>query len=86
MKDHGPGIDAENHSRLFQRFERISTRSGQVGLGLGLYIVHQITEAHGGTVEVKSAKGEGAEFIVKLPLRGDTGLSEHPSAEYVSKI
>lgn len=78
IKDYGPGIAAEDQIRLFQRFERVSTRSGQVGLGLGLYIVQQIAEAHGGGVKVVSDKGKGAEFIVRFPAKAGTGLSEHP--------
>ncbi len=78
IKDYGPGIPQEHQGRLFQRFERVSTRSGQVGLGLGLYIVHQIAEAHGGDVKVKSGQGEGAEFIVRFPAQDGKGLSAHP--------
>ncbi len=69
IKDSGPGIAAEDQNRIFQRFERITSRTGQVGLGLGLYIVQQIAEAHGGKVVLKSDKDQGAEFIVRFPAK-----------------
>ena len=77
IKDNGPGIAAEDHPRIFQRFERVSSRSGQVGLGLGLYIVQQIAEAHGGKVILKSEKDKGAEFIVRFPAKGGTSPLVH---------
>lgn len=56
--------------RMFQRFERASSARNHGGLGLGLYIVHQIVEMHGGSVSVESELGAGSRFIVELPLRG----------------
>ena len=54
--------------RIFQRFERAVSSRSYGGLGLGLYIVRQIVEAHGGTISVESTPGEGATFTVDLPL------------------
>ena len=67
--DHGIGIDPEDQSRLFGRFERLVSERHFGGLGLGLWIVRQIVEELGGRVTVTSAPGEGAAFVVRLPLR-----------------
>jgi signal transduction histidine kinase/NO-binding membrane sensor protein with MHYT domain len=66
VKDRGIGIAPEARKRIFERFERASSRNFG-GLGLGLYIVRQIVEAHGGTIEVESELGVGSTFTVKLP-------------------
>ena len=68
VRDRGQGIAPENHGRIFQKFERAESGSQISGLGLGLYIVREILEAHQGTIEVQSQLGEGATFIVDLPL------------------
>jgi signal transduction histidine kinase len=67
VRDNGIGIAAENHQRIFERFERAVSASEISGLGLGLYIVKKIVEAHGGDVGVESASGQGAAFTVTLP-------------------
>jgi len=66
VKDRGIGIAPEARKRIFERFERASSRNFG-GLGLGLYIVRQIVEAHGGTIGVESELGVGSTFTVKLP-------------------
>ena len=68
VRDHGMGIAPENHARVFHRFERAVTANEASGLGLGLYIVRQIAESHGGTICLDSAVGEGAKFTLTLPL------------------
>jgi signal transduction histidine kinase len=70
VSDDGPGIEAEHQASIFDRFWRPDdgrSRPGG-GSGLGLAIVRQIAEAHGGTVEVESTPGEGARFVLRLPL------------------
>jgi NO-binding membrane sensor protein with MHYT domain/anti-sigma regulatory factor (Ser/Thr protein kinase) len=67
VRDRGMGIPPEDRQRIFERFERAASRNFG-GLGLGLYIVRQIVEAHGGSIHVESALGEGSTFTVLLPL------------------
>lgn len=68
VKDQGIGIAKEHQTRIFERFERAISKSEISGLGLGLYIVKQIVELHGGTIRVESELGKGSQFIVDLPL------------------
>ena len=70
VHDSGIGIPEEAHSRIFERFYRAdnSNPDNINGLGIGLYVVQEITAMHGGTVEVTSIPGEGSTFIVLLPL------------------
>jgi signal transduction histidine kinase len=66
--DHGMGVPREAQGRLFGRFERaVPEALGIPGTGIGLYSVKRIMEAHGGTVELISALGEGSIFILNLP-------------------
>jgi PAS domain S-box-containing protein len=68
VADHGIGIAPELQPRVFDRFERGAVRTQKVsGLGLGLYIVRRIVEAHGGRVAVESQPGQGSRFVVELP-------------------
>jgi signal transduction histidine kinase len=75
ITDHGCGIGALDRARLFTRFGRGASASGRGGLGLGLYNVRRIVEAHGGRVGVASARGKGATFTVELPCEGPRGRS-----------
>jgi PAS domain S-box-containing protein len=69
VRDQGIGIDPSDQRQIFERFERAVSSRNYGGLGLGLYIVKRIVEAHGGTVRVESAPGAGAAFEVTLPLQ-----------------
>jgi signal transduction histidine kinase len=69
VADHGPGIPAEQATMVFEKFHRASASKNLGGLGLGLYIVKQIVERHGGSISVSSPPGEGAAFTVRLPMR-----------------
>jgi signal transduction histidine kinase len=71
VDDHGPGIPAEEHGRIFERFYRVGSELQREtpGVGLGLAIVRQVATAHGGRVLVRSAPGEGSCFTVELPRR-----------------
>ncbi len=66
VRDHGIGIAAEDHARIFGRFERATTNHG--GLGLGLWIAREVVEAHAGRVFFESAKGAGSTFTIELPF------------------
>jgi PAS domain S-box-containing protein len=67
VTDEGIGIDAADQERIFNRFEKVPSHGQSGGLGLGLYIVRRIVQAHGGRVLVRSAAGCGATFAVDLP-------------------
>ncbi len=69
VRDHGIGVEPAERGRIFERFERAVSARHYGGLGLGLYIVRRIVEAHGGTVSACDVEGEGASFIVELPLQ-----------------
>ena len=68
VRDQGMGIAEADQERIFEQFERTDGVSQIAGLGLGLFIARQIAQAHQGRLEVRSAPGEGAEFILSLPL------------------
>jgi signal transduction histidine kinase len=69
IRDDGPGIEPELATRLFQRYQRAD--ANVAGSGLGLMIVREIVEAHGGTVGVESSPGAGARFWLRLPRSGE---------------
>jgi len=65
VRDNGHGIAAEILPRIFDPF--FTTRDVGQGLGLGLFIVFEIVEEHGGCIAVRSAGGQGTRFLVRLP-------------------
>ena len=67
VSDHGMGIAADRQPALFERFKRVDSPRHYGGLGLGLWTVRAIAEAHGGSVRVTSEVGQGATFEVELP-------------------
>lgn len=68
VRDQGMGIAPADQERIFEQFERTDGAAQVPGLGLGLFIARQIAQAHQGRLEVRSAPGDGAEFILSLPL------------------
>jgi two-component system NtrC family sensor kinase len=71
VADDGEGIAPEALHRIFDPF--FTTKEDGKSLGLGLAVVYGIVEAHGGTIDVRSAVGEGTTFTVKLPLAVEEG-------------
>ncbi|MBA3624219.1 MAG: response regulator [Methylibium sp.] len=72
--DSGVGIAAEQFPRIFEMFTQLDTslERSRGGLGIGLTLVKNLAEMHGGTVQVRSAGiKQGSEFIVRLPLLAD---------------
>jgi len=85
VEDDGPGMSADQAQRVFERFYRADEARNRAsgGTGLGLAIVTGLVAAHGGTVSVRTAPGQGADFQVKLPLSpdaraGDTDDEDSP--------
>jgi signal transduction histidine kinase len=69
VRDHGPGIPAEQQRLVFEKFGRVNTGGrSKPGAGLGLFIARSIAEAHGGTLELASEAGAGAAFTARLPV------------------
>ncbi|HMF04116.1 MAG TPA: HAMP domain-containing sensor histidine kinase [Acidimicrobiia bacterium] len=70
VADEGPGLEAEDAARVFERFYRAdpSRARDRGGSGLGLAVVAALVGAHGGRVEVDTSRGDGATFRVRLPL------------------
>jgi CheY-like chemotaxis protein/two-component sensor histidine kinase len=87
VRDTGPGIPAEIRPHLFEAFERgqLSVGGSDGGLGLGLALVRQIVELHGGSVEGVDAQGGGTEFVVRLPTSpGELDLARPDTIEGAS--
>lgn len=91
IADQGPGLTPQDLERLFERFRPLSARptAGESSSGLGLWIVRQLVELHGGRVWATSrGAGQGATFFVELPVGEEAGvealeageLSTHPGA------
>ena len=74
ISDNGPGISKEELKHIFEKFYRGRESKERVikGLGLGLYYVKQIVEAHGGTITARSAPGKGAQFNLIIPIEHGT--------------
>ena len=73
VQDGGAGIAPEDQVRIFERFERASDGHKRASLGLGLYIVRSMVEAHGGSVQVRSQPGQGSTFTVMIPWEPPPG-------------
>ncbi|MDA8087966.1 MAG: ATP-binding protein, partial [Nitrospiraceae bacterium] len=77
IQDTGAGIPGEIMEKIFDPF--FTTKPVGEGTGLGLSICHKIVEEHGGSIDVRSEPGKGAEFVIKIPAglpdrtAGDTG-------------
>lgn len=76
VADTGEGISADDLPHIFDTFYQGENRSGEMGTGIGLSLVKQMTESMGGKISVKSAVGEGSVFTVMLPLKHGESMWE----------
>ena len=74
VTDTGIGIKPEEQTKLFQKYRQASGKSfrGGGGTGLGLFIVKEVTEAHGGTVSLASVEGVGTSMVLTIPVPSRT--------------
>jgi PAS domain S-box-containing protein len=88
IQDSGIGISAANLPKLFRAFSQIDSSLSRrfEGTGLGLAMVRQLAELHGGTVAVASFEGTGSRFVVWLPIRIVDATSTHKSADLTSLV
>ncbi len=73
VQDFGIGIPKAHQQMVFERFYRVYSDQDRTypGLGIGLYVAHQIIERHGGKMWVESVEGQGSTFSFSLPLAGE---------------
>ncbi|MEN7550822.1 ATP-binding protein [Rapidithrix thailandica] len=78
VKDQGEGIGKDEQKLLFKKFQKLSTRptGGESSTGLGLSIVKMLIDQMHGSIEVKSEKRKGTEFIISLPKKVEHSLSK----------
>jgi signal transduction histidine kinase len=69
IQDNGIGFDEKYLDKIFAMFQRLHGRTEYEGTGVGLAICRRITDRHSGTIKAKSKPGEGATFIITLPVR-----------------
>jgi two-component system sensor histidine kinase KdpD len=65
--DHGPGIPASDHERVFRPFQRLGDRDNAAGVGLGLALARGLTEAMGGELRPEDTPGGGLTMVVTVP-------------------
>ncbi|HAA27757.1 MAG TPA: histidine kinase [Cyanobacteria bacterium UBA8553] len=73
VEDNGIGFDEKYLDRIFNVFQRLHSRSEYEGTGMGLAICRKIAERHGGSITAESTLGQGAKFIVTLPIQQRIG-------------
>ena len=69
VEDNGIGFDEKYLDKIFTIFQRLHGRQEYEGTGVGLAVCRRIVERHGGSITARSKTGEGACFIVSLPLK-----------------
>jgi len=78
VRDSGCGMDEATRARIFEPF--YTTRKVGEGTGLGLSVVHGIIISHGGSIDVRSAVGEGTTFVIRFRPAHDASAQEAPAA------
>jgi light-regulated signal transduction histidine kinase (bacteriophytochrome) len=68
VRDNGIGFDEKYLDRIFTVFQRLHGRGEYEGTGVGLAVVRKIVTRHGGSITAQSSNGEGATFLVTLPI------------------
>ena len=71
VADTGPGVAPDEQDRIFERFFRGDAGRKAGGTGIGLTVVKELVHAHGGEIQLRSAPGKGARFVIRLPLVTD---------------
>src|SRR2546426_2600453 len=84
IADTGPGLTPEEISSLFEKYQRTEAARYHDGTGLGLYIVKELIDSHGGRIEVDSTPGSGTYFSVFLPLTLTESVEVATQAESTS--
>lgn len=82
VQDNGTGMSPETARRVFEPF--FTTKLVGEGTGMGLAVAHGAVTAHGGTIEVDTAPGNGTSFRIELPLAGQMPASHAPDASAIS--
>ncbi len=75
VEDNGIGFDEKHVDRIFTPFQRLHGRSTYEGTGIGLAICRKIVDRHSGSVTARSVPGQGATFVVTLPLKQKQGVT-----------
>jgi len=78
VADRGVGVAVADHDRIFDRFYRASSALHRPGFGLGLPIVRELVQAHGGRVDMTSVPGAGSTFRISLPLASPPVIAASP--------
>jgi len=68
VTDHGPGVEADERDRIFEKFSRGRRSTSVAGAGLGLSIARSLAELHGGSLRYEDVEGGGASFILSVPM------------------
>jgi signal transduction histidine kinase len=76
VTDQGIGISPEHHAHIFERFYQVHPDGHGTGMGLGLFISHEIAALHGGELQVESPPAGGARFVLTVPGRAAAGVAE----------
>lgn len=85
VADTGVGIPQKELPHMFERFHRVQNTAGRTheGTGIGLSLVHELVQLHGGTISLESAEGLGSTFTVKIPV-GSTHLPKEQILEVIN--